>query len=180
MDKVFSTTTRAFYAADMRADYEAAGTWPADAIDVSSNDEDKLRAAISTGAGIKRLASGSWKITAPPAPSFATLAAPYLASVRQVRDAILNRLAGIGFAALAAEDLPTVRAITSARTSLLDVTTCDSVAACGDIEALQAAVGAEFGRIAAALPEEARRAFDDAGMPFSTPPPAVEPVAAPQ
>lgn len=180
MNKVFSITTRAFYAIDMRADYESAGTWPADAIDVSSNDEDKLRAAISAGAGIKRLASGSWKITAPPAPSFAVLAAPYLASVRQARDAVLNRLAGIGFAALAFEDLPTVRGITSARTSLLDVTTCESVAACGDIAALQAAVSAEFWRIGAALPEEARRAFDDAGMPFTALPPAAEPLAAPQ
>lgn len=161
MNKVFSITTRAFYAIDMRADYEAAGTWPADAIDVSSNDEDKLRAAISAGAGIKRLASGGWKITAPPAPSFATLAAPYLASVRQVRDAILNRLAGIGFAAMADGDAGTVQAIAAARTWLLDITTCPTIAAAQDIEALQAAVNAEYARIAATLTGEARRAFDD-------------------
>lgn len=165
MDKVFSTTTRAFYAIDMRADYEAAGTWPADAIDITSNDEDKLRAAISIGAGIKRLTSGSWKITAPPAPSFATLAAPYLASVRQTRDAILNRLAGIGFAAMADGDADTVQAIAAARAWLLDVTICPTVAAAQDIEALQAVVNAEYARIAATLSGEARRAFDDtAGM----------------
>ena len=163
MNKVFSITTCAFYAIDMRADYEAAGTWPADAIDVSSNDEDKLRAAVSAGAGIKRLASGSWKITAPPPLPFAVLAAPYLAGVRQTRDAILNRLAGIGFAAMANGDADTVRAITVARTCLLDITICPTVATAQDMETLQVAVSAEYARIADALPQEARRAFDDAG-----------------
>ena len=173
MDKVFSITTRAFYAVDMRADYEAAGTWPADAIDVSSNDEDKLRAAISADAGIKRLASDGWKITAPPAPSFATLAAPYLASVRQVRDAILNRLAGIGFAAMADGDADTVQAIAAARTCLLDITICPTITAARDLDELQAAVSSEFQRIADTLPQEARRAFEDAGItlaPSTTPP----------
>ena len=159
----YSNTTRGFYPEDMRADYEQAGTWPADGVEVTPDDEAMLREAITAGATIRKKSGGKWSITAPPPPPFTVLAAPYLASVRQARDAILNRLAGIGFAAMASGDVATAQAVAAARTCLLDITTCPTVAAAQDIEALQAAVSAEFQRIADALPDEARRAFDDAG-----------------
>ena len=158
----FSSNTRGFYPEQMRADYDAAGTWPDDAVEVSPEDEARLRDAIATSATIRQTAGGKWKITAPPPPPFAVLAAPYLASVRQTRDAILNRLAGIGFAAMASGDAATAQAIAAARTCLLDITVCPTVAAAQDIEALQAAVSTEYARIAATLSGEARRAFDDA------------------
>ena len=160
----YSNTTRGFYPEDMRADYEQAGTWPADGVEVTPDDEAMLREAITAGATIRKKSGGKWSITAPPPPPFAVLASPILASVRQARDAILNRLAGIGFAAMASGDAATAQAVATARTCLLDITTCPTVAAAQDIEALQAAVSAEFQRIAEALPDEARRAFADAGM----------------
>ncbi|MDN2699322.1 hypothetical protein O0882_23680 [Janthinobacterium sp. SUN073] len=160
----YSNAIRGFYPAAMRADYERAGTWAADAVEVTPEDEAMLREAITAGATIRKKSGGKWTITAPPPPPFAVLAAPTLASVRQTRDAILNRLAGIGFAAMASGDTATAQAIATARTCLLDITTCPTVAAAQDIEALQAAVNAEFQRIAEALPNEARRAFDDAGL----------------
>lgn len=159
----YSNTTRGFYPEDMRADYEQAGTWPADGVEVAPEDEAMLREAITAGATIRKKSGGKWSITAPPPPPFAVLAAPYLAGVRQTRDAILNRLAGIGFAAMASSDAVTAQAIAAARTCLLDITVCPTVAAAQDMDALQAAVSAEFQRIADALPDEARRAFDDAG-----------------
>lgn len=161
----FSSSTRGFYPEQMRADYDAAGTWPDDAVEVSPEDEARLRDAIAACAAIRLTTGGKWKITAAPPPPFAVLAAPVLAGVRQVRDAILNRLAGIGFAAMADGDADTVQAIAAARAWLLDITICPTVAAAQDIEALQAAVNAEYARIAATLSGEARRAFDDtAGM----------------
>ena len=161
----FSNTTRGFYPEQMRADYDAAGTWPDDAVEVSSEDEARLREAIAACASIRMTAGGKWKITAAPPPPFAVLAAPVLTSVRQTRDAILNRLAGIGFAAMADGDADTVQAIAAARAWLLDITICPMVAAAQDIEALQATINAEYARIAATLSGEARRAFDDiAGM----------------
>ena len=159
----YSNATRGFYPAAMRADYEHAGTWPADGVEVTPDDEAMLREAISAGATICKKSGGKWTITAPPPPPFAVLAAPYLATVRQTRDAILNRLAGIGFAAMADGDADTVQAIAAARAWLLDITICPTVAAAQDIEVLQAAVSAEYARIAATLSDEARRAFDDAG-----------------
>lgn len=164
MHKYFSVSTGGFYIEALRAAYDAAGTWPADAIPVTPADEAMLREAICAGATIRKKSGGRWSIAARPAPSFAVLAAPYLASVRQVRDAILNRLAGIGFAAVASGDTDTVQAIVQARTCLLDITICEAVAAAHDLDALQAAVGAEYQRIADTLPDEARRAFADAGI----------------
>ncbi len=161
MTMLYSNKVRGFFPADMQAAYEAAGTWPADGVEITPEDEAMLREAISKGATIRKKSGGKWDITAPPPPPFAVLAAPYLASVRQTRDAILNRLAGIGFAAIASGDAATAQAIAAARTCLLDITVCPSVAAAQDIEALQAAVSAEYARIAATLSGEARRAFDD-------------------
>ncbi|MDN2669789.1 hypothetical protein OX459_00115 [Janthinobacterium sp. SUN026] len=165
----FSSATRGFYPEQMRADYDAAGTWPDDAVEVSPEDETRLRDAIAASASIRMTAGGKWKITAPPPPPFSMLAAPYLASVRQTRDAILNRLAGIGFAAVADGDADTVQAIAAARAWLLDITICPTVAAAQDIETLQAAVSAEYARIAATLSDEARRAFADAGITLASP-----------
>ena len=165
MTTFYSNKVRGFFPADMQAAYEAAGTWPADGVAVTPENETVLREAIAAGATIRKKSGGKWDITAPPPPPFAVLAAPYLASVRQRRDAILNRLAGIGFAAMASGDAATAQAIAAARTCLLDITICPTVAAAQDIEALQAAVNAEYARIAATLTGEARRAFDDtAGM----------------
>ena len=160
----FSITTLGFYPEAMRADYDAARSWPDDAVPVSAEDDRRLRAAIAAGSSIRMTASGKWKISAEPAPSFAVMAAPYLASVRQARDAILNRLAGIGFAAVASGDKDTVQAIVTARTCLLDITICPAITAARDLDELRVAVSAEFQRIADALPQEARRAFEDAGI----------------
>lgn len=163
MSVFYSNKARGFFPGAMRAAYEAAGTWPADGVEVTREDEAMLRDAICAGATIRKQSGGKWDITAPPPPPFAVLAAPYLASVRQTRDAILNRLAGIGFAAMASGDAGTVQTIAAARACLLDITICPTVAAAQDMETLQAAVSAEFARIAATLSDEARRAFDEAG-----------------
>lgn len=163
MPVFYSNKARGFFPGAMRAVYEAAGTWPADGVEVTLDDEAMLRDAICAGATIRKKSGDKWDITAPAPLPFAVLAAPYLASVRKTRDAILNRLAGIGFAAMASGDAGTVQAITAARAWLLDITICPAVAAAQDIAALQAAVDTEFARIAATLPDEARRAFDEAG-----------------
>ena len=145
---------------------------PADIIDVSYADFERAMARQPGQTfSFKR---GKLVITdAPPVP-FAILAAHYMDKVRLARDAVLNRLAGIGFAALASGDAATVHSISTARADLLDITTCKLVSAAEDMPALQAAVERDYSRIASALPDEARRAFADAGttlstLPFATP-----------
>ncbi|MCX7293601.1 hypothetical protein [Janthinobacterium sp.] len=90
----YSNAIRGFYPAAMRADYEQAGTWAADAVEVTPEDEAMLREAITAGAAIRKKSGGKWAITAPPPPPFAVLAAPILASARQARDAILKSAVG--------------------------------------------------------------------------------------
>lgn len=170
MKKYFSISTGGFYIDVLRAEYEAAGTWPKDAVEVTPEEGVLLREALTSGATISKKSGRKWNITARPEPSFEILAASYLATVRQARDVVLNRLAGIGFAAMAISDADTVTEITAARSALLDITTCTPVASAQDMDALQDAIIAEWDRIAAPLSGEARRAFDGAGVNRSASP----------
>lgn len=132
---------------------------PDDLIEV---DDDDYAAAMGRPAGHTfQFENDQLVITAPTPTPLLVQCDSYLVSVRKTRDGILNRLAGIGFAAVANDDTDTVQAINAARTCLLDITICPSVTAARDLDELQAAVGTEFQRIADALPQEARRAFDD-------------------
>lgn len=135
---------------------------PSDVFEVSEADHLAAHTARASGGSFK-FVKGTLRIT-PPAPlRYGQVCTVYLNTVRARREGILNRLAGIGFAAMASGDTTTAQAIATARTCLLDITICPTVAAAQDMDALQAAVSAEFQRIADALPQEARRAFDDAG-----------------
>lgn len=136
----YSNTTGFFYAADLRADYEAAGSWPDDAREVSAEEEAALRT--------------------PPTPTFAELSAQYLASVRATREIILNRIAGVGMAALVSADMATAAAVTTARTALLNITTDAAVLAATDLDGLEAAVLAIYKAIVAAAPAGLVKAFD--------------------
>lgn len=135
---------------------------PSDVFEVSEADHLAAHTVRASGGSFK-FVKGTLRTTPPPAIPYSQVCALYLDTVRARRDAILNRLAGIGFAAMANGDADTVRAITAARACLLDITICPMVAAAQDMATLQAAVSAEFVRIAATLSDEARRAFDDAG-----------------
>ncbi|OFJ49194.1 hypothetical protein BA896_010220 [Janthinobacterium lividum] len=139
---------------------------PSDVFEVSEADHLAAHTARASGGSFK-FVKGTLRITPPPAIPYAQLSVPYLDTVRARRDAILNRLAGIGFAAMANGDAGTVRAITAARECLLDITICPTVAASQDMETLQAAISVEFARIAATLSDEAQRAFDDSSAAAS-------------
>ena len=135
---------------------------PDDLIEV---DEEDYAAAMSRPAGHTfQFENGQLVITAPTPTPVLVLCDTFLVGVRKTRDGILNRLAGIGFAAMASGDTDTVQAIITARTCLLDITICPAVTAARDLDELQAAVSSEFQRIADTLPQEARRAFEDAGI----------------
>ena len=164
----FSSETRGFYTDAINGD-----AIPADAVEVSQDAYDALHAAQNCSAGtIVAGADGQPEFRLAEPASHAAMRGAFLQSVRTRREAILNRLAGVGFAALASGDTLAVQAIAVARADLLDITTCAGVAAAQVVPALQAAVCAELLRIASALPDEARRAFTDAGIPVSVSLPA--------
>lgn len=146
MRKFYAKSTGGFYAAEKQAAYEAAGTWPDDAVEVTPEEEAALR--------VPRLVEES----------FAIASARYLDTLRAGRELVLNRLAGIGLAAQVNEEGAMVSAIVQARQALLEITNCKTVSAAKSMAALRKAVDKEISRIVNALPEEARRAFEGAGL----------------
>lgn len=87
----------------------------------------------------------------------------YLAEVRTLREQLLNRLGGIGFRALATGNQATVDAVVSASQALLDITKAPAVTAAWtayDLDALKAAVKAEYATIVGGVPPELVNAFD--------------------
>lgn len=85
--------------------------------------------------------------------------AAYMVEVREIREKILNRLAGIGVAALAIADTTTASAVLAARTALLDITKAPAVLAATDRDSLKAAFIATYQGIVIAAPIELRNAF---------------------
>ncbi|SNT29130.1 hypothetical protein SAMN06265795_12253 [Noviherbaspirillum humi] len=79
--------------------------------------------------------------------------------VRIKREEILNRLAGIGFAALAEGDAATAQAIVATRQSLLDITKNAGILAATDESSLRDAILAAYGAIVAATPANVQTAF---------------------
>lgn len=156
MKTFFSLAQLGFFPESMKPEYDAAGTWPLDAVEVSQENENTLRAAISNGSTILRVGE-AWGFTAPP---FETIAAPRLASFRQNREVALNRLNGLGFAALLSGNAEQAEEIASVRASLLDVPTLPQVQAAATLQNLDAALdtawrgayaGSESTEIAAAM-----------------------------
>lgn len=151
----YSPTTGTFYPYS-----EAYPDLPADLQDVDMSD---FQAAMARPPGHTFYFDNGALVIAPPAhASYAAHAAVYLDAVRAARENILNRLAGLGLAAYVNGDEAGAQAIVRARQALLDIPECEAVAAASDIDMLTAAIIEEYRRIAAALPEEARRAFDNA------------------
>jgi len=106
---------------------------------------------------------GAWKIVDDvliDAPPFSVVVAAYLATVRAIREQVLNRLAGIGFAALLASDTAVAMAAATARQALLDITVAPAVLAATDIEGMTTAMKAAYAAIIAAAPPVIREAFD--------------------
>ena len=79
--------------------------------------------------------------------------------LREARELVLNRLAGIGFAAFAGGDTATVNACLAARLSLLAMTTLPAVTAATDEQQLLAALFAAYMDIVAAAPPQLVGAF---------------------
>lgn len=157
MNMRYSQTTGAFYPLDI--DY--GDDLPDDIIDVSLTD---YCAAMARPSGHSfTFVNGELVITAPPPVPFADLAAPFMAEVRITRELILNRLAGIGMAAMIAGDAGSANAIAQARQALLDLPTCPPVLAAmatASLATLQEAVKARYKEIVAAVPLAVRTAFN--------------------
>jgi hypothetical protein len=160
MSKFYSKSTGGFYAAAFRADYEASRSWPDDAIEITSEAHLALMEAQSRGMVIQADENGL-PIAVPPTPApFAEVSLAYLNTVRELREEILNRISGIGFAALAKGDTATAQAVVVARQALLDITKSPAVLAATDADSLKLAVIATYRAIVVAAPAPVRSAFN--------------------
>lgn len=159
----YSPSTKGFYDVQLLAEYTNAGVLPADAVDVSPEGEQIIREALARGDAVAVNTHGAWTVTpAPPVP-FAELSAPFLAEVRTTREFILNRLAGIGMAAVIDGDTATAGSIAQIRQQLLDITEAPAVLAAiaaENLGTLEEAVKLRYKEIAAAVPLAVRTAFN--------------------
>ncbi|MDO8039517.1 hypothetical protein [Janthinobacterium sp. SUN137] len=132
---------------------------PSDVFEVSEADHLAAHTARASG-GSFEFAEGILCITPPAAIPYAQVCAAYLDTVRALRDGILNRLAGIGFAAMGTSDAETVKGVLEARQALLDITIAPIVLAATDLDTLTAAMKSTYAAIIAAAPPIIREAFD--------------------
>jgi hypothetical protein len=84
----------------------------------------------------------------------------YIGTVRELRERILNRLAGIATAAMVSEDQATVDAFMLARQRLLDITKIPGAVAATNTAELEAAIKAEYAAILGSVPASIKTAFD--------------------
>ncbi|PJJ20065.1 hypothetical protein CLU90_3297 [Janthinobacterium sp. 67] len=142
----YSPTTGNFYPFDLAYP----NGLPADVIEVSQED---FAAVLQRPPGHSfAFLDGELAISAPEPEPYAQVAQAYLDSVRTKRDQILNRLSGIGFAAVEEADQRTVQAVLVTRQALLDITEVPAVLAATHADALKQAVNAAYQHIVAQAP----------------------------
>jgi hypothetical protein len=81
----YSYTTGGFYPADLRASYDAAGTWPADAVELTADEYTALRAGLDRGMRIAQGPDGRPVLVDPP-PTAEQIVAQYTAAVQKHLD----------------------------------------------------------------------------------------------
>jgi len=77
----YSYTTGGFYPTGLRARYDAAGTWPADAIELNADEYATLRAGLDAGKRIAEGPDGRPVLVDPPLPPIADIKAAALAAI---------------------------------------------------------------------------------------------------
>ncbi|OFJ47814.1 hypothetical protein BA896_001160 [Janthinobacterium lividum] len=146
MNTRFSPTTGNFYPFDLAYP----NGLPADVIEVNEVD---FTAVLQRPPGHSfAFLDGELVISAPEPEPYAQVAQAYLDRVRSKRDQILNRLSGIGFAAVEEADQRTVQAVLVARQALLDITEAPAVLAAANADELKRAVNTAYQQIVAQAP----------------------------
>lgn len=85
----------------------------------------------------------------------------YIDSVRTIREVLLNRLAGIGFAASVTNDTDTVKATTQCRLALLNITKMPAVLAATNLVDLKAVINSEYADIIALTPANISKIYQN-------------------
>jgi len=155
---IYSPSKNAFYAPEFRADYDAAGTWPDDAVEVS---EELYAQTLNPPAGKIRVAGadGLPALIDLPVESEQQARERALFDIREERKPILNALAGIGFDAMVSGDTATVDSVASTRLLALGITDWPAFLAAQTYDDMKAAVMARYQEIAASVPANVQTTF---------------------
>lgn len=149
---LYSATTGGFYDREIHGD-----NIPADAVEITAEEHVTLLNGQSSGKRIVADENGFPVLAAPPAIPFDPV--PLLEKVRQAREVVLNRLSGIGMAAIIANDATTVQAVLSVRQGLLDITKVATPEVSGSYDTLRAAFMESYAAIVDSAPANVKNAF---------------------
>lgn len=148
----YSKATGGFYDREIHGD-----NIPADAVEITIEQHRSLIDGQSQGKRIVADKKGFPVLEDIPAPPWS--AEPTLALVREAREVVLNRLAGIALAAMAASKSDEVAACLAARDGLLAITSTAEVKAATDEQSLVSALEGAYAAIVAQAPDSVRAAF---------------------
>jgi len=90
----YSNTTSGFYPSDMRGDYEVAGTWPTDAIELTEDEHSTLRAGLAAGKLIEIGSAGRPVLVDPPLPLLESVKASAISTINSVYNRAMISLTG--------------------------------------------------------------------------------------
>jgi hypothetical protein len=155
----YSKTTSGFYPADLREAYEAAGTWPADAMEIGSEKHAELIEAQNTGAQIKADANGMPVAVMPAPPTVEQIRESALIEIRAQRAPIMSVLDGIAGRAARSGDTALAAAADSANQALRDITADPAFLAAQTLVDMNAAILARYRAIADVAPVDVRTAL---------------------
>jgi|GEM_PF-2151117 len=90
----YSHTTSGFYPADMRGDYEAAGTWPTDTVELTVDEHSALRAGLAAGKHIDIGSDGRPVLVEPPLPPLESVKASAISTINSTYNKAMISLTG--------------------------------------------------------------------------------------
>lgn len=165
MTKFFSKSTGGFYPAGMRGDYEAAGTWPADAVEVTDIEHAALLEGQSLGQKIVADATGSPVLQDAPLPTLAELKTRVLDEARDLRTKLFSVVDGLQASALVTAlvsgNTADAQAIEDFKVGARNITLVD-LGTVADEAVMRDTVQAAYGVLVNAAPVSVKLAFAQA------------------
>lgn len=156
---LYSKTTGGFYPEFMRPDYEAAGSWPVDAVEITAEQHAALLQGQSAGKVIGADANGNPVLQARPPPLFAQARLAEFTIFRADRGKMLDCLSGMAGRFSRAGDPASALACDVLAQGLLDLPAFPAVVDAADLPALKAAMKARYNTLLAVVPAPVMAAY---------------------
>lgn len=161
----FSKTTGGFCPASMRGEYEAAGSWPADGIEITDAEYTALQTGLSAGQRIVADAAGRPLLQDAPLPTLAELKTRVLNEARALRTKLFTVVDGLqgsaNLSAIISGVTTDAVAIEAFKAGARDITLVD-LGTVADEAVMRDKVQAAYGVLVMAAPVSIKLAFSQA------------------